>query len=569
MPSDFENPPVGVDLRATFQAPKATDLLGDDLVVVFKSAWASGFRLPVRGDAHPDGRKYPNHKLILVEPTADGDKIKLTYAYDAPPRVSYETNAAGQTVTIVEQLVDEASPAPAPSALTEMAKAENLANGRRKQTVSAVDEVFGAASFEAQIPDIIPQEFKGIIPVFETYIKEAGIASMPELGGGDLLRQEKQVTKFVKQIIRRYRDPAALPVTLTTTETSEVFGFGGKLTLSRTLMIGEQEADEGYLVVDSQVKALGAGLTVKETRTVDAWPTLDETITDPVEGIVVDVEKRLVPAGTKYPGLGYTLAERPYTNITSVDKWRSIQIVSKVDLDTLPSPVSYGGSQSLSLPPFLLGVSALWNDESSRSASYKNYDEGRGGEDDTAMAQVDVQTATRGAIVVKTKEGFRGQARALITRTFLAERPALSLIPAATLIQPVTGTATIDGIMRKSGAGLGTSRGSYEDSVSSTIQAVEIGPVLTGALTGALVSRPVPFIQAAASANDLPDSGPDPQVYTVERAIWGGEATLRVEIPASTPAAPFASGTTILADSRLERWRFGIWVLETVQAIIP
>jgi hypothetical protein len=67
---------------------------------------------------------------------------------------------------------------------------------------------------------------------------------------------------------------------------------------------------------------------------------------DDREGIVIDITKEIVPAGTRYSGSGFE-------EIQALEKWRSIRITSKVNLAYLPKPEEIVGLHNVAFPDLL------------------------------------------------------------------------------------------------------------------------------------------------------------------------------------------------------------------------
>jgi hypothetical protein len=266
----FEHPAVGTDIQSTFQQPKGTDLLADDVIVVWKNIKSTGFQMPARDDAHPNTRKYPNHKVILVEPSNDGQKVKITYAYDGPPRVSFEKMGDGQIATVTRTLVNEDDPAPTIDAKTVIAKDQNLTNGRRERTVGVVPETLPLPEYSVDGTDVRPEEFRANFPAETTSQTLEGQAVMPELEAGDLHASEKQQDKFTKRVSRTSIGDSTYPQVLVDRELGGPKGdgaeFSAELDIVKTVNRGSQPLDQGFDVLSSNVKQLGKGLSLKSTE---------------------------------------------------------------------------------------------------------------------------------------------------------------------------------------------------------------------------------------------------------------------------------------------------------------
>lgn len=263
-------PPFGQSIPATYQTPKATELFADDLVVIHFAVDAPQYQDGTKGDPHPDTTKFPSHTLDTIVYSSDGTVAVWTYVHLRGPIVSTQRTSEGQTATSTETLVAGDADPVDPTALIISATDENLANGNKRRTITTVPDVYPNKSFSAEIPDLIPPEFRDIIPTRTTAFNEEGDAQPPDLGVGELSRREDEVTEQIKRVSVTSRDTTQLPKTLVDQQTSEAFGFGGVMDVERTLDAAPQDVEEGLNVVSSSVKNLGSGLTLKETEKLAA-----------------------------------------------------------------------------------------------------------------------------------------------------------------------------------------------------------------------------------------------------------------------------------------------------------
>ncbi len=99
------------------------------------------------------------------------------------------------------------------------------------------------------------------------------------------------------------------------------------------------------------------GLAVKTTRQLNAasWPVLIGTHVDEKYGIAIGIQRQTVDAGTEGGGSGGTIIE-----VQPHDKWKSIQITSTLDTDSLPGDVQWFGSMRDSFPPVLTDAVIDW-----------------------------------------------------------------------------------------------------------------------------------------------------------------------------------------------------------------
>ena len=277
------------------------------------------------------------------------------------------------------------------------------------------------------------------------------------------------------------------------------------------------------------------------------WPKLFEATTDPVTGIVVLDTKQVVPASTRYPGSGFV-------DIRALEKWRSIQIVSRVDPSTLPPPELFVEMRNYSLPRVLESVEALWSKSISAEAAAGENADGEG------SVRVSAQSTIVGDIIVRMTEGFSGACRVEITRTYLFGPPKLEDIDLPTIIRPVVGTAILFGNTVSHGGSLTPSSTSDSNSYQHQIAARDIGPCLSGLYTVAgTVVAATPSTSFAAS--------PNAEVFATTTAE-ADPGMLEVSMPLSTPGY-IPSGSVIVLPSQIERWRFGVWIVESLRLIVP
>jgi hypothetical protein len=296
-----------------------------------------------------------------------------------------------------------------------------------------------------------------------------------------------------------------------------------------------------------------------------AWATLHETETDPVEKIVLQITKKIVPAGTEYSGDGWM-------DIKSIDKWRSIQLVTKVDLTRLPPPETVPGSHKLDLPDELIGVEV--NFENQRKLGWRL---------NTGFKSSDVSVSVSGAVRVIRRNGFSGMATSRVTRQFFFGIPPEAQLPCPTLILPTSGNVILTSTGGSVSAAGGTTGGfiylQAEQSDFTQVQIVPVNNVLTGALSKKPVKSPVITVRGDVGSvwTDSPTSlflpspsalGMDTTSPTPVFSQSIGQCTLTTDIPASNPVI-LTPGNSILQAVEVEKWRFGLYVLTTIYVIIP
>ncbi len=185
-------------------------------------------------------------------------------------------------------------------------------------------------SFEVEIPDLIPREFSGDLPVTTTEQTLIGDASLPTLAAGDLMRRQAQLDAFTYRLTIRGRAGLSFPQTVTNQETTEEYG-GGILNVTLTLHNIPLVPDEGLLVVSSQVITLGGGLFLRTTKILDdtTWPVLTEYDQDPEVQSLITTTYQVVDATAVVPP---SVVNGVITRYKKIDRWRSLQIIETYSL---------------------------------------------------------------------------------------------------------------------------------------------------------------------------------------------------------------------------------------------
>lgn len=287
------------------------------------------------------------------------------------------------------------------------------------------------------------------------------------------------------------------------------------------------------------------------------WPILTDIITDPTEGIVVIVEKKIVPAGSARPP--------GHVDIYALDKYRSIQLTSRIDLSTIPPPDEFYQTHVLNLPGLLVSIVPTFARDTSEAARVN-----------TGFSSTSVKSSVKGKLNARILDGYRGPAKARVVRTFMFGPPAESEVPNPLIITPASGTAYLTSREQTRARSLGTTGGfSYVEMSRSNFEATDAIDI-SGVLTGG-------FGTVFNSGNQLIKSDPLMQeVYDL--AVFNGIgwftdttptrtqatafANVVVEIPASCPRV-LLPGTTFLQAATVEKWRFGLFVQTLVYVTIP
>ena len=158
-----------------------------------------------------------------------------------------------QTITPNERYIDAA--------------VENLGNNTSLKTTEIVASLFTEASFEAQIPDLIPEKFRPVVPTRRESVNSAGTAAAPTLATGELSHTSEQVNAFVVRDTSQFRDITSLPVSLTDYELTREKQIS---TVIATLATGLQTLTPTALTDKAMVDNLGNNLSLKSVGTVPA-----------------------------------------------------------------------------------------------------------------------------------------------------------------------------------------------------------------------------------------------------------------------------------------------------------
>jgi hypothetical protein len=132
----------------------------------------------------------------------------------------------------------------------------------------------------------------------------------------------------------------------------------------------------------------------KETASrfgASAWPILPGTEVDPRTGIAITVIKQVVNAG-----ITGGISGSDYIDVKSIDKWRSIQITSRLDPSSLPGTTQWETTAEYAFPNTLVSIVWLWESSTDGDCCY----------------------AFDMALETEIDQGYAGPCRALVTESF-------------------------------------------------------------------------------------------------------------------------------------------------------
>lgn len=267
--------------------------------------------------------------------------IKARAISGAVVLVSYKMTKDKQIETVLETF-NQGIQTISPNALTVEADVTNLGNNTSVRSVGTVERVFPEQSFEVTIPDLIPPEFRALVPTNIVEVTVPGQANLPPLGTGDISKSQKQVNEFVFRGRTETRAGVSLPKQFTNKELTKEFG-GGETDVIRTLdLVGasSQVLDQGLIVLKSEVKNLGNGMSLKETQQLHgiAWPPVPSSLWDDNMRVQYTETKKTVNANsapTPDPG-GGTFAW--LSEVKGIDKWKAENITINKPTPAYTSP---------------------------------------------------------------------------------------------------------------------------------------------------------------------------------------------------------------------------------------
>ncbi len=182
-------------------------------------------------------------------------------------------------------------------------------------------------SYEVSIRDLMPPLFAAGLPVTTTETTVIGVASLPTLGLGELMRRQAQIDYNTYRLTVSGRASISLPQSIVNKETTTEFG-GGDVYVTLTLNLYNSLAlEEGLTYLSSEIVHIdnqANGLAVRTTRKLNdtAWPELASRLWDENYRKEYDETRQVVIAGTSEeapPGGSWGWV----SEVKTIDKWRS------------------------------------------------------------------------------------------------------------------------------------------------------------------------------------------------------------------------------------------------------
>lgn len=336
-------------------------------------------------------------------------------------------------------------------------------------------------------------------------------------------------------------------------------GGGETAITERTASPGSQDVQGGLLVLSDELRTKSPDEQTRRTEKLSgavAWPSNIGRHTDEKTGIVVNYTKQVIDAGTPYPGTtpqnndcALMKIQGPFVEDQPYDRWKTIRIVSAVDLNTLPKPQCWGINHPVNFPPQLLSIEAIWSDVVGK-LTWALADQ----------ARVAVNTGSGGGVIVTSRTGYRGYAHGIRQRSYFYGPPNVGLVPTPIKITPSSGTVILTQTSSNTDyAQLCDGGIKFDDGFRLQVEKVDIRDHLVGSFQIINPTHQSPPQNAIAVSGCF-------GIAAV--SAFGTVSSMEVRIPFSTPSQ-LTSGSLILMEAEVTEWRFGVWVLDTISVYVP
>jgi len=346
-------------------------------------------------------------------------------------------------------------------------------------------------------------------------------------------------------------------------------------------------APGGVLQSDVELSNTNEDVLVQLALDADeAFPTLTDISNDDEWGLAITIDKTIVDPAAAIPAI--TAGSVGEVERTALDRWASLQLMSKISLDALPATRTIYGARSYDLPNILEEVGVLWEVNGSAGANAEGVihvsDFDAGGEGENTSWSVTCSTSAGvtvvGAPYAKIRRGKNGLYKSKLVRT-------LEVLTADVIgdTSVLTGNAIWDAVFGEvivtstggqqqfnsgfSGRGnwAAQSVGGFQQRLTVGAARYDFGPVIYTETPSLVTITPTTGLTATAFATggSKPGGGSYPSTWAAVTA----SVTPTLKLPVSTTPPP-ASGTWLLIEWDSRPWRFGrIWVTEKLYVQIP
>jgi hypothetical protein len=384
---------------------------------------------------------------------------------------------------------------------------------------------------------------------------------------------DQQKLKEDNQLVEVYRVYDKLPgVTLSGEEVTSQFG-GGVLETNRQEVVAGTSVAGGLKVISASVTPVNAAKSVLQQASLpdgESWPVLYETEFVPELRVFVKTAKTFVENTGERSGTitGGTSSDLIVTEYKDFDKWKTIQIVGKVNFSDIGSsrtfrkPMQYSIPDEIPVTPTIIRAYALTGipevegtllDEILRDAAVTD-------------SMLDYQVVA----------GYRGSFSATVTRT-LSMNPATEeeykWFPTA-----MQRNVAINGPSYNTGGGTVAPQGA-RGKILSFQTPVAIHPAWDILVANTYTLTGVDHYQWDDAEHTTPTTGwpiftpvgtpptPHTTVYWGMQPIFEQDE-IRFTSPATIPSA-IPHGVEIIAAVNSSEWRFGLWVNDVYRIVVP
>lgn len=376
-----------------------TPIIGDVLFSEVRDCTRS--EIPEYGTPHPNPKKWPDHKLVFVKPVdIERDGIfEFFYAAERENQDLYNFssgyrnvvgNVGGREFRVVQRsyvtLRDKFQPMDIEFATPMMNVPEGKFDDveyvffdRQQQPIQEqeLNALFVAEvhtyiekafldykiSYGAQKADLVPEKFRASIVQTTTEQIVEGLAEPPTLTGSQLSVTEDQINPDIKLVREVSREKPTGPVVL---NGSQAYVGGTVAKVTETYSPEEMVADSGFLIQQSTVSPTGDGAYIKETVSVEEWPTLisadwDDTINgfSVKKQTVEDPKSATAQTDLQIPNT------RKKVQYEAVNKDRVVRVEEYAPKEITNYLSSSKTRINLNLPPVLKKIDVLWEYENS------------------------------------------------------------------------------------------------------------------------------------------------------------------------------------------------------------
>jgi streptogramin lyase len=376
-----------------FPTPLSSDVLFSELRDCTRT------EIPAYGTAHPDSKKWPDHKLVFVKQVEADQREGLFEFYYAADRANQDlynfstgfSNIGGRegdrNYRIITRIYvtprAEYDPVDIPfgTAMPDVPKGmfekdEYIFFDKEQQKTdqpeldslyvieahryierSLLDDI---PSFEKERPDVIPEKFRAEYPTLRTDRIVEGQAEEPTLDADDLAVTEKQINPDVKLVTNISRGGLTDTVTLSG---EQAYVETTTASVTETLTTSP-ELETGLHVVESKTTPLGDGNFVVQTVKVQDWPELTRSEWDPLLNSPILTKRTFVDPPSESD------LQTPFTSFEPVNEDRYLKQTEVPPADGLSSyRFTFPSRTNLDLPSVLLNVEVLYNTSESKGSS--------------------------------------------------------------------------------------------------------------------------------------------------------------------------------------------------------